>query len=828
VVGGQRLVVLHQDAEQGVVVSETALRDGVPVGQPQRRFTVPDVSLPNTPAADSDFSTAAFFDVQADAHGFYYVSDRRGNQVYRLDGTGAVTRRYGRATAQQPGHYDHQVFMSPGRLALWTNPQGQSRLLVVENSFPRVSEWSVEGELLREWILGINGDSGYCADPERPNEIYVQLPSSDTGRGLARFKVDYQTGAWQVDAVWPDVGRTLNAEKSTFPGGLFRPRIVKVQGRQYLVGQRAQGDDYGYMVYRRQGDDWTPSAALIPVDSTDTKTPADQRRKWYWWHDADGDGKLQESEYLDNPTALPASFGYWGDTWLDDLSLTWMPGYKRRNPEDGYTIWRSAPTGFDTFGNPIFNGKQWDVLLRDTICKARLEGKATPLYGGNEQSNAFGGSWQCLAGSMQEGFYVNDRGGASFGANEGTQYKISRYVPDGQGGFKMKWRVGRAMYAHGSMMAPGDIAGSIFISPPVNGLFGMMDSTKGFYYVYTTDGLYVDTLFVDLSRYPDLGGVFRLSGENFSGAHFLNRDNGKVYVAMSANHPATLFEVEGWTATGNPARPLKIADTVVTLTPEAIAPPSEAAASIRGITLERTAVFAKAPAGGPALDGSLTGWEQATPITFQADEQQQVEVRPLYDTDHIYLRFQVRLPRPLSAVAPDGIRDAFTHNYKADTVSFYLQGDPAAKAAVRGDDGRPGDVRVVLALVKEAEKVRPAAFALYPKWLGAGPASPIEYVSSVTPARFEHAAELKDVPLGFVAAPDQKQFTIAIALPRAALAPMPPLGPEVKTTVNFEATLGGHNKFWWANMNGAANRETYDVPTEARLYPAAWGKAEFR
>jgi hypothetical protein len=29
-------------------------------------------------------------------------------------------------------------------------------------------------------------------------------------------------------------------------------------------------------------------------------------------------------------------------------------------------------------------------------------------------------------------------------------------------------------------------------------------------------------------------------------------------------------------------------------------------------------------------------------------------------------------------------------------------------------------------------------------------------------------------------------------------------------------------------MNGANNRETWDVPTEARLYPASWGKAEFR
>ncbi|MBM4031800.1 MAG: hypothetical protein FJ291_08460 [Planctomycetes bacterium] len=296
VVGGQRLVVLHQDAEQGVVVSEAALRDGLPTGQPQRRCTVPDVSLPATPATKSQ----ALFDVQADAHGFYYVSDRRGNQVYRLDGAGAVTRRYGRATAQRPGHYDHRVFMSPGKLALWTNPQGQNRLLVVENSFPRVSEWSVEGELLREWILGINGDGGYCADPERPNEIYVQLPHSDTGLGLARFRVDYQTGAWQVDAVWPDIGK-----KQQKAVQVFRPRIVNFQGRKYLVAAREIYANYGYAAYRQQGEDWTPSAALIPVDSKDPKTPVRERRKWYWWHGANGDGLPNWFEMY--------WFGKWGD-----------------------------------------------------------------------------------------------------------------------------------------------------------------------------------------------------------------------------------------------------------------------------------------------------------------------------------------------------------------------------------------------------------------------------------------------------------------------------------------------------------------------------------
>jgi hypothetical protein len=49
----------------------------------------------------------------------------------------------------------------------------------------------------------------------------------------------------------------------------------------------------------------------------------------------------------------------------------------------------------------------------------------------------------------------------------------------------------------------------------------------------------------------------------------------------------------------------------------------------------------------------------------------------------------------------------------------------------------------------------------------------------------------------------------------------------VRTTVDFEATFGGHAKIWWADTDGSASRETFDEPTEARLYPTAWAPAEF-
>jgi hypothetical protein len=65
-------------------------------------------------------------------------------------------------------------------------------------------------------------------------------------------------------------------------------------------------------------------------------------------------------------------------------------------------------------------------------------------------------------------------------------------------------------------------------------------------------------------------------------------------------------------------------------------------------------------------------------------------------------------------------------------------------------------------------------------------------------------------------------------IPRSAIPALTkPFDSSLRTLVNFDANLGGHNRFWWANRDGSANRETYDEPSEARLYPGSWAPAEF-
>lgn len=89
-------------------------------------------------------------------------------------------------------------------------------------------------------------------------------------------------------------------------------------------------------------------------------------------------------------------------------------------------------------------------------------------------------------------------------------------------------------------------------------------------------------------------------------------------------------------------------------------------------------------------------------------------------------------------------------------------------------------------------------------------------------------AEVKGVKMGAVVDEDGNGFVIAASIPRTAIPAMEePFFGDTRTLANFDANLGGHNKFWWVNQDGSANRETYDEPSEARLYPGSWAQAQF-
>ncbi|MEI7832323.1 MAG: hypothetical protein WCJ56_03890 [bacterium] len=773
---------LVQGTAEGSVVSTVALQAGLAKPKVEQLFANNSILRPS--------------DIAVDSQGRIYLCYPGANMVYQLDRAGKGLHSYGQFYVQDPGFYYRERFIAPTKIATWTDEAGNDRLLVLEMGGPnRLSEWSIDGKLLREFqSLQTKANDGYAIDPEHPDQVYI----GGQGGWLTRFKVDYTTGKWTVDAVWPNVGIDAKAP------GFDHPQFINLNGQEYLACGRSSN------IYRREhGGRWRLSAAIIREQ---------QGNKWmtYTWHDANGDGMVQEDEYRNRPLEMPGGLlKYHGNQWLDDLSLVAIN-------QGGPDVWRLAPAGFDAHGNPIFD--KWEKLFTDPIFQARKAGTANALYGGNELTDSFDSDWAMVHGSMKEGFYVTARGGANFSANEGAQDKVSRYVPDGKGGYTLQWRTGRR--ALQGLAKEGEIYANIHIWKPINGLLSVVDQSRCGILLYTKDGLYVDSIFPDGRRFNNAtAGLYPQPGEFFAGYVYGNAVNKKIYFAMGKVSPL-LYEAQGWSLAENPVHTLTAVQQRVTITAAQVASPPEIALTVRGgAGSAKIARFTPA-LGGAVLDGSMAGWESTEPVNFQADKDQTVEVRCLYDPETLYLRWHARLAGKFEAKALQPIDRIFTHDRLADTLSVYMQGNLNAKPS-ENKDGRPGDVRIICGLFKDGDVVKPVALGLYPTWAGVGEANPISYRTPVGKVDFAHVGLVTGAKVNSVMDDDGKGFVLTAAIPRSAIPGLPTLTGGLRTMVNFEATFGGHNKFWWANTDGSASRETYDEPTEVRLYPGSWAPAQF-
>lgn len=784
---GDKLWVLHQEG-QGFAVSAAPLKGGVPAPALQRVLAVPAEVTPT--------------DLEVDSHGRIYLADAKANKVYQYSPAGKPLRTFGRLAVQKPASYDPESFMAPEKISSWRDAEGHDRLIVMEREGPdRLSEWNPEdGRLLREWPSALTyANTGYAVDPRQPDRIYIQ----GHGGWLMRYQVNYETGAWKPEAVWPNVANEKFQQRH-----FSFPRLYYHGDTRYLAWSR------GDFIYREAGDRWLASAGiLIEGEGKDRQT--------YLWRDENGDGQVQESEYRPHPmTPPPGTQRYWGDSWLDDLSIVAI----QQGTAD---IWRLAPESFDAHGNPIYAADGWKKLLTDPVLEGRQKGTLPATLGGNEIGDRFSSAWAMVAGSLKDGFFVNARG-PDIGANFGAQQKLSRYVPDGKGGYRLAWRVGRVAL-HGTA-DEGEVYGSINVQAPIGGLVTQVDQSRMGLVLYTEEGLYVETLFPDSRRNGKAAGPYNLPGEFFTGYAYANASNGKVYFALGKTTPA-IFEAEHWTTTENPVRRVETLPKTVSITASQIATAPEFALAVRkqrgGGTTARVALFAPMPGGGPALDGSLNGWEICEPVKYSAGEKQTVEVLCGFDPQNLYLRWHVRMGGKFVPKTLEPAERLFTHDRESDTTSFYLQGDPAAPPA-RDGNGRPGDVRLVFGLFQDKTAARPAVLGMYPQWTGLGKASPLTYRTPAGgAATFQHVGLVTAAKLGSAMDPDGEGYVIAAAIPRTSVPKFPAFTGEFRTQVNFDATFAGHNRFWWSNADGSASRETYDEPTEARLYPGSWAQAKF-
>ena len=146
--------------------------------------------------------------------------------------------------------------------------------------------------------------------------------------------------------------------------------------------------------------------------------------------------------------------------------------------------------------------------------------------------------------------------------------------------------------------------------------------------IFTTDGLYIDTLGLSPGGAPgyrkdfDFGSanVYSWSGEYFGGGEtFVEPTTGQVQLAWGKTTVAA-YSVPGWTKDGIAVAPLKFHSPTVTLTAANIAVPAGISSQIRGFPPAFANLTVKeVGATPPATDGTLTGWDNAVKADFKVD-----------------------------------------------------------------------------------------------------------------------------------------------------------------------------------------------------------------
>jgi len=503
----QRLYILHRQGEHWEIgVMETG-KEAKP--DLQRVVVLPSGSMPRSLAVSKD--------------GVFYTI--RGRQVLGYDTKGNVVRVIGKKE-KQSGKYDPEILVHPNKVRIWVDTAGLTRLLVTESGGPmRIGEWSAEdGSLLRHWNLCQNAAGGFCMDPRQPEYIYTTSLNTPE---LLRYEVNCKTGAWKVDSVWE--GLCHRNMEQQFPGGRLFPQLIELNGHRYLCFAGGAFRAYGaWMIYREEGERWLPSAAFV-------------RNRW--WHDKNGDGQLQESEFLETPNRGAGT--YWAGKYLSDLSIVEIR-------KGGHAVKRLKPARFDPHGNPVYLGNHWEQIITDQAAEAIRFGKAiqlAPLYGRNEIGDRFW-DWSDVTQGQDGSLYVagvyKPDGITGYKFDEAgqvcAQWKLSCWVPEGDA-YRQKWRVGRKAFGPAQ---PGEVYATMHNSQPVYGLLGMHDG-NGLYHVYTTEGLYVDTLMYDRFSFGNMtrGGMYCHSGGSYFGRHTLNPRDDQVYILMG-RASNNIYRVPNW------------------------------------------------------------------------------------------------------------------------------------------------------------------------------------------------------------------------------------------------------------------------------------------
>ncbi len=749
-----------------------------------------------TPIATPGLEDAGAIATDADGNVLVYDRGTASNiKAYTPDGELAysVGREGGRP---RHGAFDPQAMMHVSDIAVdanndiwaaeaWDNPR-------------RVSVWNAEdGSLVRDYI----GNTGYAA-----TITYMHARNPDIAFvGPVQLLLDRENRTWRVtDILWmPDAEQgeafPLWPQASHwFANPIHLVSDVSGTEREYIFFN--DGDVYN-AVYMKRGDHWQPVAAITHVGKLPVPIRADQfadlsDNTGLIWNDHNRDGRMQRDECHVVPGGLPLGrvMTDWGRRPGSDLAIF------ANSPGRGNIVCY-RPAGFTDDGAPVYSP---DTL---TVTSINDHGDLVPV--------------------TEENLLVN-LSFKDFPNRTTGLVGIDLETEEARWSLPNRWPS-----VHGSHRAPMPRPGQMMGLLKINGIaevdgvgrvLGIRGNLGSDYFV-TTDGLFVGAMFLD-TRLPAptlpnseealIGQpleMYTLGGEPFNGWLGTHEDGITRLIMSTAREAAMIARIRGLESI------VRFTGPALTLDAATIAYAGQANAdrATAAAGTEKASYTIARVAAPPALDGSNSGWQDVTAVSIQSPASSFTgQAQLAYDDAFLYLRYVVNDPTPWRNEGRD-----FTRLFKTgDAIDLQLGVDPDADP----DRQYPvaGDLRMVIGNYNNA----PTAVVMQPVAPDADPAVRNIYTSPVGSRTFDKLAILDAAQVNVKM--DERSYTVAAAIPLAAIGLSPTSGMAVRGDIGFISSDADGQiniaRTYWSNK---ATNLISDLPQEAWLTPRNWGELTF-
>jgi hypothetical protein len=767
-----------------------------------------------------------------DGTGDLFVSDwGKNNQVKIFSSSGKFMNSIGSAGIAASGPYDPKLMHHPKGIAI----DSRNQLWVAEQDFQpkRVSVWSLDGQLLRAFYGPASYGGGGNLDPKDKNLFYLD--------GMT-FRLNWNTGESSLveihhrprDGEPQLIATTMGGVQNPFfqeSGGRYKqagasenPDLpIYLHGRKYFTNAYNSNPMTGTPVvgiWISKGGVAFPVAAFGRVDSWQPfespafksrigltangkigrGLPSDLSGYMFVWSDLNDNGIADPEEV----TVVPGTLSTATVSANLELATDRAMSYK--------------PVAFTSGGAPSYD------LTKGTILCPQAQ---NPTSTGGGQVLATQSEWTVLTTGPKP-FASQSVAGAEHGTAKWSYPSL--------------WPGLHASHIAPPPEFPGELIGTTRLLGPSFRLRKAKDielwainGNKGNIYLFTTDGLFVATLFKD-SRSPASSWVPRnneirgmsvselTTGEENFWPSITQTDDGDVYVVT--NFPA-IIRVDGL-------------DSIRRLAPSTLHIDSDMIKQ-SGIFFASAELFRQRMTHGSSslivpvstmrlpVDGDLSEWDPNQFVTVDERSKQvgdwgrtklQTTAALRVAGDRLYAAFKTG-----DSHALENSGNSFQNLFKTGgALDLMLATDPAADPQRKS--AAPGDLRLLVSIVKG----KPLAM-LYRPVLTTGPRNSAFFESPLRTLKFDDVEDVTSY-LEFATRTDATSanstssgsFEFSIPLKVLGLKPTP--GTALQGDIGLLRGDGVRTiqRVYWSNKAAGL---VSDLPSEAELTPQLWGTVKF-